>query len=125
MAITKEYNGEWIWMNKARADALGIKNGDTVTMTAVVDTTNERFMNQVVSADSITPKTRQVKIKSTELLHPDCVWVANTYGGFSDKQELGYGYGVNFNDFLEVQVEPMAGGTNSQEIIVSITKGGK
>lgn len=125
MAITKEYNGEWIWMNKGRADALGIKNGDTVTMTAVVDTTNERFMNQVVSADSITPKTRQVKIKSTELLHPDCVWVANTYGGFSDKQELGYGYGVNFNDFLEVQVEPMAGGTNSQEIIVSITKGGK
>jgi len=104
MAITKEYNGEWMWMNKIRADKLGIKNGDVVNVASSV-------------------ATKQAKVKVTELVHPDCVWIANTYGNFSEKQELGFGVGVNFNDFLELQVEPMAGGTNGQEIIVSITKG--
>ncbi|OEH85404.1 dehydrogenase [Desulfuribacillus stibiiarsenatis] len=104
MAITKAYNGEWMWMNKVRADKLGIKNGDTVTVQSSVST-------------------KQAKVKVTELVHPDCVWISNSYGNFSERQKDGYGVGVNFNDFLELQVEPMAGGTNSQEIIVKITKG--
>jgi len=104
MSITKDYNGDWMWMNADRAKYLGIKNGDLVSVTS-----------------SVTSK--QTRVKVTELIHPDCVWIANTYGNFSEKQELGFGVGINFNDFLELQVEPMAGGTNGQEIIVSITKG--
>lgn len=104
LALTKKYQGDWIWMNTVRANKLGIKNGDTVTISSSVST-------------------KKVKIKVTELIHPDCVWVANSYGNFSEKQKHGFGVGVNFNDFLELMVEPMAGGTNSQEVIVTITKG--
>ncbi|OEF96746.1 respiratory selenite reductase catalytic subunit SrrA [Desulfuribacillus alkaliarsenatis] len=104
LEMTKKYNGEWMWMNAIRAEKLGIKNGDVVTIHSSVST-------------------KQAKVKVTELLHPDCVWVANSYGNYSPRQKNGYGIGVNFNDFLEVMVEPMAGGTNCQEIIVSITKG--
>lgn len=103
MAMTKKYNGEWMWMNRSRAEQLGIKHGDTVTVESSV-------------------ARKKARVKVTELLHPDCVWIANSYGNFSEKQQIGYGIGVNFNDFLEVQVEPMAGGTNSQEVIVKITK---
>lgn len=108
-AITKRYNGEWMWMNGARARQLGIKNGDIATVRATV--TNGREV------------AKQVKVKVTELVHPESVWIANGYGNFSEKQKDGYGIGVNFNDFLALMVEPIAGGTNCQEIIVTVTKG--
>jgi thiosulfate reductase/polysulfide reductase chain A len=104
MAITEEYNGTWMWMNVARAEKLGIKNGDRVTV--------ESAMAQ-----------KQVQVKVTELLHPDCVWVSSAYGGFSPKAKTAYGKGINYNDFLPPMVEPMAGSVMGQEVIVTVRKG--
>lgn len=104
MAISKDYNGTWMWMNRTRAEELGIKNGDVVTVSS-----------------SLAQK--QVQVKVTELLHPDCVWIPSAYGGFSPKAEVAYGVGINYNDFLPVQVEPIAGSVMGQEVIVTVRKG--
>lgn len=104
MAISKAYNGTWAWMNSQRAKQLGIKNGDTITL-----------------ASDLAQK--QVQVKVTELLHPDCIWIPSAYGGFSPKAEVAYGVGVNYNDFLPMQVEPIAGSVMGQEVIVTVRKG--
>lgn len=103
MELTRRYNGTFMWMNAKRAKKLGIKTGDTVTVES-----------------SIAKKSIQVKV--TELLHPDCVWVPSTYGGFSPMNKTAYEVGINFNDFVPIMVEPLSGATMAQEVIVSIRK---
>ncbi|WP_070119282.1 respiratory selenite reductase catalytic subunit SrrA [Bacillus marinisedimentorum] len=103
MAMSERYNGAYMWMNTARAKKLGVKTGDTVLVKS-----------------SIAQKT--VKVKVTELLHPDCVWIPSTYGGFSPKNKTAYGVGVNFNDFIPIMVEPYSGSSMSQEVVVSVRK---
>lgn len=104
MAITEDYNGTWIWMNRSRAEKLGIKNGDLITI------------------ESEKAK-KQINVKVTELLHPDCVWIPSAYGGFSKKARTAYGVGLNYNDFLPAMVEPIAGSVMGQEVIVKVRKG--
>lgn len=106
MAITEEKKGTYMWMNSSRAGELGIQEGDWVT----------------VSSD-ITSK--QVQVHITEGLHPECVWLPSTYGTFSEKLELGYGQGVNYNDFIPARIDKKTGHVMGQECIVTITKGGK
>ncbi len=104
MAISDAYNGTWMWMNKSKADKLGIKNGDTVTVES--------------------PKAKkQIQVKVTELLHPDCVWIPSAYGGFSSKAKTAYGKGLNYNDFIPAMVEPIAGSVMGQEVVVTVRKG--
>jgi thiosulfate reductase/polysulfide reductase chain A len=104
MAITKEYDSTRMWINKSRAEKLGIKDGDSV----IVET----------------PKVRKsIRVKVTELLHPDCVWLPSAYGGFSQSAKLAYGVGINYNDFLEPTIEPISGIVMTQEIIVKVRKG--
>jgi len=104
LAMSERYQGTYMWMNKARADKLGIKTDDTV-----------------VIESKLTKKS--VKVKVTELLHPDCVWLPSTYGIQSKKLEHGFNVGVNFNDFAPVMVEPLSGTTMAQEVIVNVRKG--
>ncbi|GEL08668.1 respiratory selenite reductase catalytic subunit SrrA [Salisediminibacterium halotolerans] len=103
--LTKKYNGTAMWMNTKKAQKLGINDGDIVT----------------VSSD-MTEK--EIDVKVTELIHPDCVWISSAYGGFSDRLETAYNLGVNYNDFIPVMVEPYSGTTMSQEVIVKVAKGG-
>ena len=113
MAITKSYHGTWMWMNKDRASSLGIANGDTVTLETKMDYSTE-----------IRTVTKQVKVKVTELLHPECVWLPSGYGNFSPQAGYGYRQGVNYNDFAPARVEPLSGGCMVQEVIVTVRKGG-
>jgi len=103
MAMSERYDGTSMWMNTARAKKLGIKNGDTVVVESSV-------------------AKKQVKVKVTELLYPECVWIPSTYGGYSPKNTTAYNVGVNFNDFIPVMVEPYSGSTMSQEVVVKIRK---
>ncbi|MFZ5945504.1 MAG: respiratory selenite reductase catalytic subunit SrrA [Bacillota bacterium] len=105
MAISDKYKGTWMWLNKKRADKLGIKDGDLV---------------QVSSEKAV----REVYVKVTELLHPDCVWIPSAYGGFSEKLKTAYQKGINYNDFIPARVEPLSGTVMGQEVIVKISKGG-
>lgn len=104
MAMTERYDGTYMWMNATRAAKLGIKNGDTVTVESDIST-------------------RKAKVKVTELIHPDCVWIPSTYGGYSPRNKTAYNVGVNYNDFIPVMVEPYSGTTMSQEVVVKVRKG--
>lgn len=113
-AVSQSYNGTWLWMNRSRAEKLGLKNGDTVAMETLIEYKTE---------SRIVKKTLPVKV--TDMLHPECVWVPSCYGNFSPKQPAGYQVGVNYNDFAPARVEPLSGGCMVQEVIVKITKEGK
>lgn len=104
MAMTERYEGTRMWINTARAKKLGIKNGD-----------------KVVVESSIAKK--EVTVKVTELIHPECVWIPSTYGGYSPMNKTAYNVGVNFNDFIPVMVEPWSGSAMQQEVVVKIRKG--
>ncbi|KUO50006.1 MAG: dehydrogenase [Desulfitibacter sp. BRH_c19] len=104
MAITEVYKGTWVWMNKGRADKLGIKDDDNIVLESA-------------------KASKQAKVKVTELLHPDCVWVPSAYGGFSKKARTAYGVGINYNDFIPAMVEPIAGSVMGQEVVVKVRKG--
>ena len=105
MAISDMYNGTWAWMNKGRAEKLGIKNGDLVTISS------EKAV-------------KTVNVKVTELLHPDCVWIPSAYGGFSERLKTAYQQGINYNDFIPARVEPLSGTVMGQEVVVKVSKGG-
>ena len=107
------FQGTWLWMNRSRAEKLGLKNGDTV---AIETTIEYKIESRHVK------KTLPVKV--TDLLHPECVWVPSCYGNFSPKQPVGYQVGVNYNDFAPARVEPLSGGCMVQEVIVKIRKEG-
>lgn len=104
MATTERYKGTQMWINTARAKKLGITDGDMV----IIESNIAR---------------KQVGVRVTELIHPECVWIPSTYGGFSPKNVTAYNKGVNYNDFIEVMVDPYSGSTMSQEVIVRIRKG--
>jgi thiosulfate reductase/polysulfide reductase chain A len=113
MAVSKSYNGSRMWMNRSRADKLGIRDGDTVTVEARIEHRGEA---RTVS--------KKVAVKVTEMLHPESVWVPSGYGNFSPRQKVGYQQGVNYNDFAPARVEPLSGGCMVQEVIVTVRKGG-
>lgn len=106
MAITKDYNGTFMWMNADRAAELGISEGDWVTV-----------QNEIA--------TKTIQVHVTEGLHPECVWVPSTYGTFSERLENGYGKGFNYNDFIPARIDVKTGHVMGQECVVTVTKGGK
>ena len=112
MAITQSYNGTWMWMNASRAEKLGIKNGDSVIVESRIEYKTEA---------RIVRKT--IRVKVTEMLHPECVWVPSGYGNFSPREKVGYQQGMNYNDFAPSRVEPLSGGCMVQETIVTVRKG--
>lgn len=113
MGMTKSYNGTWMWMNAKRANALGIKSGDVVTVETDIE---------YKSGKRTVRKTIPVKV--TEMLHPECVWLPSTYGGFSPSNRTAFQQGINYNDFVPSRVEPLSGGCMVQEVIVRVRKGG-
>lgn len=113
MAITKSYHGARMWINRARAAKLGIKDGDTVAVES-----------KITYKDGARAVAKTVVAHVTDLLHPDCVWLPSGYGNFSPKARVGYQQGVNYNDFAPARVEPLSGGCMVQEVIVTVRKGG-
>lgn len=114
MAISDSYHGSWLWMNSGRAEKLGIKNGDAVTVEADI-----RY------GEASRKVSKTISVKVTEMLHPECVWVPSGYGNFSPQAKFGYRKGINYNDFAASRVEPLSGSCMVQEVIVTIRKGGK
>jgi thiosulfate reductase/polysulfide reductase chain A len=103
MGITHRYHLERLWLNAGRARALGIQDGDWV----VVE--NEHGKGAV-----------QAHI--TEGLHPDCVWLASGYGGFSAGLQVARGVGISPNDFMVVAYEPISAHAMMAEVIVQVRK---
>ena len=92
-----------VWIHPERAKALGIKDGDCMTISSSVGKGRARA-------------------RLIEGIHPDCVFLPSAYGVFSRNLHTGFGYGISYNDFLPTYFEPMLGHTMSCEIVVRVEK---
>jgi thiosulfate reductase / polysulfide reductase chain A len=92
-----------VWIHPARANALGIKEGDCMTITSSVGKGRARA-------------------RVTDGIHPDCVFVPSGYGVFSRNLHTAFGYGVSYNDFLPTYFDPVLGHAMTCEIVVDIKK---
>lgn len=103
LQITKDYDFERLWMNAGRAKALGIADGDLVVV-----------RSQLAA--------RKVRVKVTERLHPDAVYLPMGYGNWSPYLKRANGFGVSMNDFVPFQTEPLSGHTMMMEVAVEVEK---
>jgi thiosulfate reductase / polysulfide reductase chain A len=103
MQITKDYDLERIWMNPARAKALGIKDGDLV---------------EVKSSEA----TSEVRVKVTEKIHPEAIFVPSHYGITSRYLETAKGVGFGFMEHVPFGFEAWSGHGNIHEVIVKVRK---
>lgn len=103
LQISKDYDTDRLWINAKRAAALGIRDGDLVTI-----------CNGQATA--------QIRAKVTERLHPDAVYLPMGYGIFSPYLREAYGYGVSMNDFVPYQTDPLIGHTMMMEVLVEVEK---
>ncbi len=92
-----------VWIHPTRAKALGIKDGDCMTITSSVGKGRARA-------------------RVTDGIHPECVFVPSGYGVFSRNLHTAFGYGVSYNDFLPTYFDPVLGHAMTCEIIVNVQK---
>ncbi|MEO5360392.1 MAG: molybdopterin-dependent oxidoreductase [Nitrospirota bacterium] len=103
MELSSRYDMIRLWINRKRAEAIGLKDGDTV----------------IVESD-IGKGT--VRVRLTDGLHPSAVWMPSGYGIFSKYLTTAYGKGINYNDFLDTYFDPAVGHVMCNEIIVRVAK---
>jgi len=103
MQITKDYDLERIWMNPVRAKDLGIKDGDLV---------------EVKSSEAVS----KVRVKVTERIHPEAIFVPSHYGITSPYQKTGVGVGFGYMEHVPFDFEARSGAGNMQEVIVKVRK---
>ncbi len=103
----KEINvmNDWgrMWIHPTRAKALGIKDGDCMTIVSSVGKGRARA-------------------RVTDGIHPECVFVPSGYGVFSRNLHTAFGYGVSYNDFLPTYFDPVLGHAMTCEIVVKVQK---
>jgi thiosulfate reductase / polysulfide reductase chain A len=92
-----------VWIHPDRAKALGIKDGDCMTLSSSIGKGRARA-------------------RVTDGIHPDCVFMPSGYGVFSRHLHTAFGYGISYNDFLPTYFDPVLGHNMSSEIIVRIEK---
>jgi thiosulfate reductase/polysulfide reductase chain A len=92
-----------VWIHPDRANALGIKDGDCMTLS-----------NQIGKG--------RARAKVTEGIHRDCIFLPSGYGVYSRNLQTGFGLGVSYNDFLPTYFDQVLGHNMSSEIIVRVEK---
>jgi thiosulfate reductase/polysulfide reductase chain A len=90
-------------MNRQRAVAINIEDGDTVQM-----------RSQTGSG--------RIKVRLTDGIHPSAVWLPSGFGIFSRHLNDVYGVGISYNDFCPTYFDPGVGHCMSSEIIVRVEK---
>jgi thiosulfate reductase / polysulfide reductase chain A len=92
-----------VWIHTERARALGIRDGQWMTISSEMGKGNARA-------------------KVTDAIHPDCVFVPSGYGVFSRNLHTAFGYGLSYNDFLPTYFDPVLGHVMCCEIVVRVEK---
>lgn len=111
MRITMLNESCRVWIHPERAKALGLSDGDCMTITSAVGK-------------------GRAKCHITEGVHPDCIFIPSPYGMFSKNLKFakqnggqgGFGFGISYNDFLPTYFDPVLGHVMSNEIIVQVKK---
>ena len=102
--ITMDYNSQRLWMNASRAAALGISNNDWVEVSSSIGT----FRGQVMV---------------TEKIHPDALAFPGGYGNRTPYFQLSAKVGgINPNDLVPFQMEPISGHAMLQEVFVTVRR---
>jgi thiosulfate reductase/polysulfide reductase chain A len=103
MDASKRTDSVRLLMNRQRAAAIGIENGDTVQLKSPTGSGT-------------------IKVRLTEGLHPSAVWLPSGFGIFSRHLTDVYGVGLSYNDFCPTYFDPVVGHCMSSEIIVRVEK---
>lgn len=90
-----------LWLNRARADRLGIADGSTVRVSS--------------NAGQL-----EVRVRVTECIHPEAVFLVHGYGHTASMQRLSNGKGANPNSVIAAQAEPLTGTMSLNETIVTV-----
>lgn len=93
-----------LWLNKDAAIRLGLKSGDTV---------NLRNQDGVLS--------NSIKLKATERIRPDCVYLVHGFGHTSKGMTFARGKGASDSQLItKYAVDPLMGGTAMNVNFVTI-----
>lgn len=103
LQITKDYEAERLWMNRKRAEEMGLKDGDLV---------------EVSSSEA----TSKIRIKVTDRIHPEALFIPSPYGNYSPYLTLAKGVGFSYMDHVPYHIDPMGGTPMIHEVIVKIRK---
>jgi thiosulfate reductase / polysulfide reductase chain A len=93
-----------VWVNPLAAGDLGVKSGDYV-----------RLKNQdgVIS--------NRVRVRVTERIRPDSVYIVHGFGHTDSRQRLAYGRGADDNGLMtRVLIDPIMGGTGMRGNFVTL-----
>ncbi|HHE33016.1 MAG TPA: polysulfide reductase [Chlorobaculum parvum] len=104
-AVTEPKKGPFmgLWMNTAKAKALGLSNGQEV------EVTNLRYGPKV-----------KATLFTTEMIRPDTVFLPSAYGSRNKKLSVAGGKGTALNELMPYSIEPIAASFMSQEFTVSV-----
>ncbi len=98
------YNENEVWINKFIADRLGLKSGDYVKL---------KNQDGVVS--------NKIKVKATERIRPDCVYIVHGFGHNSKMLKFAYKKGASDSQLIKRYViDPLMGGTGMNVNFVTI-----
>jgi thiosulfate reductase/polysulfide reductase chain A len=93
-----------VWINARVAERYGLKSGDYVRL---------RNQDGVVS--------NRIKVKATERIRPDCVYMVHGFGHSARGLTFAYGKGASDAQLLtRYEVDPLMGGTASNMNFVTI-----
>lgn len=102
--ITKDYMSNRIWINKQKADELGINDGDML----------------IIKSNG---KTGQARAKVTERIHPEALFMPAGYGNktpyYKVSQEID---ALNPMDLVPYRLESISGHSMLQEVFVTVEK---
>jgi thiosulfate reductase/polysulfide reductase chain A len=98
-----------IWINAIAAKDFQLKSGEYV-----------RLINQ----DGV--KSNPIRVKATERIRPDCVYMAHGFGRSTEKMHIANGKGAADNGLMtRIAVDPLMGGTSTNTNFVTFEKAGR
>lgn len=104
--LSQVYDENCVWVNADQARELGMASGDEVKVT-----------NQ--DGVSIGP----IKIRATQGIRPDCVYMVHGYGHTDPRLRFAHGRGADDNALCtKVEIDPAMGGTGMNVNFVSLEK---
>ncbi|HZY42195.1 MAG TPA: molybdopterin dinucleotide binding domain-containing protein, partial [Anaerolineae bacterium] len=101
--LNQVYAENELWLHPTMADERGIQTGDIAKVTSDVGTV-------------------QIKVKVTQGIRPDCVWMTQGFGKLSMGLKTAYGLGASDSDLHVTYTDPVSGGQALTETFVTVEK---
>ena len=104
--LSEVYSENEVWLNAKAAKEQGLANGEVVTL---------------VNQDGV--RSQPVKLKVTQRIRPDCVFVVHGYGHTNPGLKFAKGRGMDDQTLVtRIAVDPVAGTTGMSVNFVTIEK---